>query len=1004
MPRAAMDALDRNALFAACNLAAALVSVFLAAYAWSGSRREVARPFALLEFAIFLWCFWGFLGYRAESFSEHVVFLKLQYCGIVAVPVGGYLFARAMARRALGLSAVLAVALPALASLLVAASNEFHGLFWQRLALVPDGSLVASPGPWFWIHTAYSYALILGAFVALLRGAFLVRGAIRRWLLHTTALFFVPVAVNFVSVLFVLRENAYDPTPIAFAFSGFIMALGLRHYNVFDLVPFAKDAVFSSIRDPVLSVDAEGCIVGATAEAERIFRTAKGLAGRQLAELCAPAAAILPAGEVTEWAYGGRYYRVAAHDIRETGRRWYGSLVVFSDITEKIGALHTLAEREEVLRRYAFMVNASLESMSIINRDLVYEAVNDAFCLSNGRCREEIVGRRVVDVWGEENAQANILPALRACLAGERVVVRKRFAFLAETEERDLEVTYNPFRNAAGEVSHAVVITKDVSEYLATQRALAEARERADAANRAKSSFLAAMSHEIRTPLNAVIGLTELTLRGPLSAEQRDNLETVGIAGRTLLNVINDILDLSKIEAGRMSLERIDFDLPAQVAQVLKTFRPAFAAKGLSLALSVADECPRFVAGDPFRFGQVLMNLVGNAVKFTERGGVTVELLPEASPEAPPGRLGVRVSVRDSGIGIPEDKHGIIFESFAQADSSVSRRFGGTGLGLSICRNLVGLFGGRIWVESKPGEGSVFTFTAFFDRGDEARASARSNPAPLAGSGPLAILLVEDNPINVKVARRWLEAAGHRVTWVGSGAAAIEALADAPFDLVLMDVEMPEMDGLEATQRIRGGAAGLSRAATPVIAITAHSGAEARESCARAGMDDYVGKPLDFAELAAALARVARPASRELGAAAPASGAPNPTSASRAGVPILEDAEPMRRLGGDKDLLLELRAIFAAEAEGRRSALEAAATDRAEIRRIAHRLRGSAAAIGADALAAAAADLERAATAATGEPFSSGNSVVARLLDLLDATAAEVRARLPPGYEAPIEE
>ena len=740
---------------------ASLGSILLGAFSWFGAKREYARPFSLMQFAIFVWCFFGYSQLRVSGLGEQVAYLKLEYIGIASLPVAALAFARSLARRPLsGRTALLLLALPALTVLLVAVGGE-PGLVWTPVGQDAKGRLLTEAGPWFWVHSAYSYVLVTACFANLVARAREVQGSTRRWLRHSIAILLIPVFTNLVFVLFFLKTTPLDPTPMAFALSGLLLAIGLRNYNIFDLVPYAKEAILAAIDNPILTVDADRLVVGANAPALALFAGLGAIEGRPLSALAgedagsallAAAEASLREGGAREWRLRDRYYHLVSFALPTALGASRDFILIFYDETERTRALLALEERERALERYASMVNASHEFMSIVGRDLRYEAVNDAFCERYGKCRDDILGATVSEVWGEEAAGKYILPYLESCFAGEYRVIRNRFAFVGEEKERHFEVSYNPVRDASGSVTHAVVITKDVGDYVEAQEALAVAREKADAANAAKSSFLAAMSHEIRTPLNAIIGLTELSLRAPLSAEQRDNLETVRMAGGTLINIINDILDLSKIEAGRMTLERVDFDLPAHLAQVLKTFKPAFARKGLYLEFEAAPGSPRFVAGDSLRLGQVLMNLVGNAAKFTEKGGVRVRLEAEAAGE---GKAGIRVSVADTGIGIPPDKLDLIFESFSQADSSVSRRYGGTGLGLSICRNLVGLFGGRIWVESEPGKGSTFSFTAFLEPGDEAKAAARVRPGEgegeAAGGGPST----SSSPRTTSSTRRW---------------------------------------------------------------------------------------------------------------------------------------------------------------------------------------------------------------------------------------------------------
>jgi PAS domain S-box-containing protein len=536
-----------------------------------------------------------------------------------------------------------------------------------------------------------------------------------------------------------------------------------------------------------------------------------------------------------------------------------------------------------------------------------------------------------------------------------------------------------------------------ITEKKRTELALIEATNAAAAASRAKSEFLANMSHEIRTPMNGVIGMTQLLADSRLTATQREYVEVIRSSGENLLALINDILDVSKIEAGRMDLEALDIDLRQIVASAITTLGASATAKGLALIADFRPDVPSTVRGDPLRLRQILFNLVGNALKFTSKGKVTVEVALESMDN---GRPQVRFSVRDTGIGIAPDRLDRLFKSFSQVDSSTTRHFGGSGLGLSIVKRLTELMGGRVGVDSEVGRGSVFWFTAKFDRASASHAShkpAVPDPAPATQAAPGSfagahVLLVEDNAVNQKVAQKYLEKLGITSDLARNGAEAVEAWQHGRYDLILMDCQMPVMDGFEASREIRRREQDGQH--VPIVALTANALASDRSNCLAAGMDEHLPKPLELTKLEACFARYL--AGRSFVARTPAQEKAAP-AATDTDAPV--DLRALRELvGNDDDFQRELVRTFIASGDTTLAQIvEAlAANDFATLRKSAHSLKGASANIRAQALSLAAKNLEAHAAGQNGEACRAQleplRAQYARARDYLEAAAGKKAA------------
>jgi PAS domain S-box-containing protein len=528
-------------------------------------------------------------------------------------------------------------------------------------------------------------------------------------------------------------------------------------------------------------------------------------------------------------------------------------------------------EIQESEERYRDLFENTTDLIQSIRADGRLLYVNRAWREILGYSEEEITGLSVFEII-HPNARESYKAEFRKVISGAEV--DKIETVFATKDGRAITVEGSSgCKFVNGEAVSTRDIFRDITERKRIEAELERTRDAALESARLKSEFLANMSHEIRTPMNGIIGMTELTLDTTLSSEQREYLDMVKLSAESLLSVINDILDFSKIEAGRLELDRVKFDLSECLSDITKPLVLRASQKGLELSYHVAAGVPKNVIGDHNRLRQILVNLIGNAIKFTEQGKISVLVDKESQTGE---EVCLHFSVKDTGIGIPADKQAVIFEAFMQADGSTTRKYGGTGLGLAITSQLVELMGGKIWVESfSPSDmaedgnpGSTFHFTVHLglQKLTEAKTSLESSAssqglatlgdAPLPDNSRRRILLAEDNLINQKLAIRILEKRGHSIELVTNGRQAVTAFEREQFDLVLMDVQMPEMNGFEATNLIRQREQ-VTRTHTPILAMSAFAMKGDRERCLAAGMDEYISKPVRPHELLQIIERLA---------------------------------------------------------------------------------------------------------------------------------------------------
>ena len=535
---------------------------------------------------------------------------------------------------------------------------------------------------------------------------------------------------------------------------------------------------------------------------------------------------------------------VSVTALREAADAIIGYLLIGTDNTARKLVEEEQQKSDQRLRDQQFytrsLIESNIDALMTTDPDGVITDVNKQMEALTGCTRDELIGALFKDCFTEPaRAEAGI----KRVLAEKSVTDYELTARARDGKQTVVSYNATTFYDRNRTLQGVFAAARDVTERKRVEVELQLAKAAAESASRTKSDFLASMSHEIRTPMNAIMGIADLLAKTSLSAEQDRYVQIFRRSGDNLLNLINDILDLSKVEASQLDLERTGFSLSDHLEKVFEMVEPRAQEKGLSLTRVIAPGVSNELVGDPTRLRQVLMNLLGNAIKFTEAGSVTLEVGRHTHGPIPTALL---FTVTDTGIGIPVQKLPMIFERFTQADSSTTRRFGGSGLGLTISKRLVELMGGRISVTSQEGKGSTFAFSAPFEvwSAIDRLEAAPIGVHPAAPLPPLRILMAEDSPDNCAIAMAYLQDTPYRIDVAVNGAIACQMFIVGDYDLVLMDRQMPVMDGLTATRTIRASEASHGRTPTPIIALTASALKGDRETCLAAGCTAYLSKPI----------------------------------------------------------------------------------------------------------------------------------------------------------------
>lgn len=756
---------------------------------------------------------------------------------------------------------------------------------------------------------------------------------------------------------------------ITVAFSVFVMAANglLRYRELYHQLSQSESwmrALLATAVDGVITIDADGVVQTFNAAAERIFGwSQQEMVGRNVRQLIVNA-------EQSEHDGILNYLRADSGQVsgqsREVlGRRKDGSIVAIrnayghanlgdrklfvcfiTDLSERKAIEQALRDSEQQLRSLIANI-PGICYRSMIAQDWPLIFISDAVERITGYPADDFVGYAPPRCYRQlihADDRARVSEAItKAVEGGQSFQVEYRL------QHRDGSICWqweigSVVRDDQGQIKWFDGVVLDISERRQMEEDLRDAKDRAEQAAVARAAFLANMSHEIRTPMNSILGFTDVMLLEELAPVQRRHLETVRRAAGSLLRLLNEVLDTAKLDKGAVELELADFNMLALIDELSSTLGATARSKGLSLHIDYDSRLPISFHGDELRVRQVLTNLLGNAVKFTEHGSVTLSVTPMQEQ--------LHITITDTGIGIAAERLHAIFDPFTQADASMSRRFGGTGLGTTISKQLVELMGGRIWAESVIGEGSRFHVQLPLAAARNT-AGTPSEPRLAVTLPPLRILIVDDVPQNLELLALLLGKQGHTVLSAGDGSVAVDVARSGKIDLVLMDVQMPNLNGLDATRQIRANEAAAGTPRVPVIAMTASVLDADRHAASDAGMDGFATKPIDLPALTSEIAYV-------LGLAAP-----SPHEDGVAGAPqVLAFATALQRWGGERAPYLRALRAFSAELSNAERALAGmiAANSRAVVRQRAHRLRGTAANLGLDQLAHTLAQLEQAAT------------------------------------------
>lgn len=992
-------------LYSAISFFTVALLIILLRAVWLRRRTPGALPLCALFVAVAIWSLAAGIEAASVPIASKIFWSVVAYLGTYSTPIFYLLFTLDFTQQSawmppryrplLGIVPFLTV--------IMAATNHWHHWVWTTFTPVPNNGLIYGHGPWFWLAVAHSYLVLMIATVLMLRALIRFPALYQRQAAALILAAAFPIISNLSYILDLNPFPGFDLTPISFSLTGLALAWALTRFQLLDLAPVARDALIENLGDGVIVLDSQTRIVDVNPAARQMFGLAASPIGQHIAAALAPWPNLVSALEDRQIqqqelfldaqpapGLPARFVDVRLIALTDKRGRLTGRLITLRDITGRKQANKELADTKAMLE--AALEQTPIPLVLATAPDGIVRIVNSATRRYLDLGDEPYDGTLSVfsflPSWQHYDTVGHLVPLSQMPLAlavqgvtthNQEYRVRTRLG-----NERWELVSAAPIFNPVGEQIAAFVAFPDITTIKQAQAELRAARDAAEAANRAKSAFLANMSHEIRTPLNAVIGMASLLAGAALNAEQTEMLHVILSSSNALLSIIDEILDFSKIESGNLELEDYPFRLADCIEETLDLACARAAEKKIELAYLIAPEVPALLSGDLARLRQVLLNLIGNAVKFTDQGEVVII----ADGEPVNDRFHLHIAIRDTGIGIPAERRERLFHAFSQVDASTTRRYGGTGLGLAISQRLVALMGGSIEVESEPDVGSVFHvrvmlgllpdeapaaehderlagkrvllaedhavtrqfLQAYLARWGAKCAAAASDEdalarlpqdprpdvvilglrtgdsnglrlaqtlrqldppltcpliilAPIASAAAaelpqatvltkpvkpgrlraalleltgdrrrtaapapreavngaleinptLRVLVAEDNLVNQKVALFTLKRLGLKADVAADGFEVLDAVARQPYDVILMDVQMPGMDGLEATRRIRQS--NLPTGQPMIVAMTASVLREDREACLAAGMDAFIGKPVTPDQIISVLLR-----------------------------------------------------------------------------------------------------------------------------------------------------